>query len=79
MVEQHFSAKKRGKGKAKKPKPSTAMDEQIAHLLQQLHEAGVPEDIRADVLNSPVVQLALSQVLNELDIIHNQRDNVRFH
>ncbi|KNZ77452.1 hypothetical protein J132_05410 [Termitomyces sp. J132] len=53
MVEQCFSAKKKGKGKAKEPEPSFAVDEQIAHLLQQLHEARAPEDIGADVLNNP--------------------------
>ncbi|KAG5338968.1 hypothetical protein C0989_005467 [Termitomyces sp. Mn162] len=52
MVEQCFSAKEKGKDKAKEPKPSTAMDEQVAHLLQWLHEARVPEDVGADVLNN---------------------------
>ncbi|KAG5716193.1 hypothetical protein E4T56_gene10758 [Termitomyces sp. T112] len=51
-VEQCFSAKERSKGKAKEPKPSTAVDEQIAHLFQYLHEARVPEDIGADVLDN---------------------------
>ncbi|KAG5352828.1 hypothetical protein C0989_000279 [Termitomyces sp. Mn162] len=69
MVEQHFSTKEKGKGKAKGPEPSIAMDEQIAHLLQQLHEARVPENIRADVLNNPVMQLALAQVLNEFETV----------
>ncbi|KNZ73985.1 hypothetical protein J132_08879 [Termitomyces sp. J132] len=50
------------------------MDEQIAYLLQQLHKAGIPEDISADILNNSVVQLALAQVLNKLDIVCNQRD-----
>ncbi|KAG5338732.1 hypothetical protein C0989_006396 [Termitomyces sp. Mn162] len=76
-VEQCFSAKEKGKGKAKEPKPSTAIDEQIAHLLQQLHEARVLEDVGADILDNPVVQLALSQVLSELDIICNQRDEAQ--
>ncbi|KAG5348986.1 hypothetical protein C0989_006692 [Termitomyces sp. Mn162] len=71
MVEQCFSEKEKGKGKAKEPEPSTAADEQIAHLLQQLHEARVLEDIRADILNNSVVQLAPSQVLNKLDIVCN--------
>ncbi|KAG5352724.1 hypothetical protein C0989_000769 [Termitomyces sp. Mn162] len=44
MVEQCFSTKKKGKSKAKEPEPSTAADEQIAHLLQWLHEGRVPED-----------------------------------
>ncbi|KAG5351660.1 hypothetical protein J132_03425 [Termitomyces sp. J132] len=56
MVEQHFSAKEKSKSKAKEPEPSTAADEQIAHLLQQLHEARVLEDVRADVLNNSMVQ-----------------------
>ncbi|KNZ81368.1 hypothetical protein J132_01061 [Termitomyces sp. J132] len=73
-VEQCFSAKEKGKGKVKEPEPLTAIDEQLAHLLQQLHKAGVPEDIGADILNNSVVQLALSQVLNELDVVQNQRD-----
>ncbi|KNZ74059.1 hypothetical protein J132_08318 [Termitomyces sp. J132] len=74
MVKQHFSAKKKGKSKAKELEPLTATDEQLTHLLQWLHEAGVLENIGADVLNNPVVQLALSQVLNELDVVPNQRD-----
>ncbi|KNZ71492.1 hypothetical protein J132_09585 [Termitomyces sp. J132] len=68
MVEQCFSAKEKGKGKAKEPEPSTATDEQIAHLFQWLCKAIVLEDIGADVLNNPIEQLALSQVLNKLDI-----------
>ncbi|KNZ76630.1 hypothetical protein J132_09375 [Termitomyces sp. J132] len=67
-VEQCFSAKEKGKGKAKEPEPSTVADEQLAHLFQWLHEARVPEDIGADILNNPVVQLTLSQVLDKLDI-----------
>ncbi|KAG5348998.1 hypothetical protein C0989_006642 [Termitomyces sp. Mn162] len=70
-IKQCFSVKEKGKGKAKELKPSTIMDEQIALLLQQLHKAGVPEDIGADILKNPVVQLALAQVLNELDIVQN--------
>ncbi|KAG5349614.1 hypothetical protein C0989_002743 [Termitomyces sp. Mn162] len=69
MVEQCFSVKEKGKGKAKEPEPSTAADEQLALLFQQLHKAGVPEDVGADVLKNSVVQLALAQVLNELDIV----------
>ncbi|KAG5333137.1 hypothetical protein C0989_006257 [Termitomyces sp. Mn162] len=72
-VKQCFSAKEKGKGKAKEPEPLTAMDKQIAHLLQWLHKARVLEDIGADVLKNPVMQLALSQVLNELDIVQNQK------
>ncbi|KAG5351815.1 hypothetical protein C0989_004807 [Termitomyces sp. Mn162] len=68
IVEQCFLAKK-GKGKAKEPEPSTTADEQIALLLQQLHKAEVPEDINANVLKNSMVQLALAQVLNELDIV----------
>ncbi|KNZ75058.1 hypothetical protein J132_05138 [Termitomyces sp. J132] len=68
IVEQCFSAKEKGKSKAKEPKPSTATDEQIAHLLQQLHKAKVPKNIGADIFNNPIVQLALAQVLNELDV-----------
>ncbi|KAG5351652.1 hypothetical protein C0989_005424 [Termitomyces sp. Mn162] len=60
IVKQCFSTMEKGKGKAKEPEPSIAADEQIAHLLQWLHEAGVLEDVRADVLNNPVVQLALA-------------------
>ncbi|KAG5335169.1 hypothetical protein C0989_002042 [Termitomyces sp. Mn162] len=45
IVKQCFSAKEKGKGKVKEPEPLTAMDEQIAYLLQQLHEARVPEDV----------------------------------
>ncbi|KAG5350012.1 hypothetical protein C0989_000718 [Termitomyces sp. Mn162] len=74
MIKQCFPAKKKGKGKAKEPEPLTAMDEQIAHLLQWLHEARVPEDVGADILDNPVVQLALAQVLNELNVVQNQRD-----
>ncbi|KAG5733794.1 hypothetical protein E4T56_gene8177 [Termitomyces sp. T112] len=55
-VEQHISAKEKGKGKAKEPEPLTAADEQLAHLLQWLHKAGVPEDVSADILNNSVVQ-----------------------
>ncbi|KAG5349742.1 hypothetical protein C0989_002092 [Termitomyces sp. Mn162] len=62
-------AKKKGMNKAKEPEPLTAMSEQLAYLLQQLHKARVPEDISADILNNPVVQLALAQVLNELDVV----------
>ncbi|KNZ80343.1 hypothetical protein J132_06324 [Termitomyces sp. J132] len=68
MIKQCFPAKKKGKGKAKEPEPLTAMDEQIAHLLQWLHESRVPEDVGADILDNPVVQLALAQVLNELNV-----------
>ncbi|KAG5335209.1 hypothetical protein C0989_001860 [Termitomyces sp. Mn162] len=73
-VKQCFSTKVKGKCKAKEPEPLTATDEQLAHLLQWLHKARVLEDISADILNNPVVQLALSQVLNELDVVQNQRD-----
>ncbi|KAG5334149.1 hypothetical protein C0989_004290 [Termitomyces sp. Mn162] len=73
-VKQHFSAKEKGKGKAKEPEPLTAANEQIAHLLQQLHEAGVPEDVGADILDNPIFQLTLAQVLNELDVVQFQRD-----
>ncbi|KNZ74943.1 hypothetical protein J132_05844 [Termitomyces sp. J132] len=70
MVEQHFSTKEKGKGKAKGPEPSIAMDEQIAHLLQQLHEARVPENIRANVLNNPGLGLVrpLSLSLEEGEV-----------
>ncbi|KAG5352396.1 hypothetical protein C0989_002485 [Termitomyces sp. Mn162] len=54
-VKQCFSVKEKGKGKVKEPEPSTAMHEQLAHLLQWLHKAGVPEDVGADILNNPVV------------------------
>ncbi|KAG5339021.1 hypothetical protein C0989_005410 [Termitomyces sp. Mn162] len=74
MVKQCFSAKEKSKGKVKEPESLTTVDEQITHLLQWLHEARVPEDVSANVLNNPVVQLALSQVLNELDVVQNQRD-----
>ncbi|KAG5338555.1 hypothetical protein C0989_007059 [Termitomyces sp. Mn162] len=109
MVEGCFSVKEKGKGKVKEPEPLTTADEQLAHLLQWLHKARVPEDIGADVLDNPVVQIvmrnvllalfnacflgffgdilsilgklvligisiALSQVLNELDVVQNQRD-----
>ncbi|KAG5341541.1 hypothetical protein C0989_009614 [Termitomyces sp. Mn162] len=60
MVKQHFSTKKKSKGKAKEPKLSTSVDEQSTQLLQQLHNARVPEDVGADILENPVVQLALS-------------------
>ncbi|KAG5338614.1 hypothetical protein C0989_006813 [Termitomyces sp. Mn162] len=53
MVKQCFSAKEKGMGKVKEPEPLTAMSEQITHLLQQLHEAGVPEDVSANILNNP--------------------------
>ncbi|KAG5336991.1 hypothetical protein C0989_011294, partial [Termitomyces sp. Mn162] len=33
MVEQHFSAKEKGKSKAKETDPSTVTDGQLAHLL----------------------------------------------
>ncbi|KAG5351897.1 hypothetical protein C0989_004618 [Termitomyces sp. Mn162] len=77
MVKQCFSAKEKGKGKAKEPEPLIAVDEQIAHLLQWLYEAGVPENIRADILNNSAVQLALAQVLNKLDIVCNQRNKAQ--
>ncbi|KAG5334840.1 hypothetical protein C0989_002806 [Termitomyces sp. Mn162] len=51
-----------------------AADEQLTQLLQQLHRARVSENISADVLDNSVAQLALSQVLNELDVVQNQRD-----
>ncbi|KAG5349132.1 hypothetical protein C0989_005744 [Termitomyces sp. Mn162] len=73
MVEQHFSTKEKSKGKAREPEPSILVDEKLTHLLQQLYEAGVPEDVSPDILNNPVVQLALSQVLNKLDTVGNQR------
>ncbi|KNZ74178.1 hypothetical protein J132_07612 [Termitomyces sp. J132] len=73
-VKQCFSAKEKGKSKAKEAEPLTATDEQLAYLLQQLYKARVPKDIGADILNNPVVQLALSQVLNELNVVQNQRD-----
>ncbi|KAG5332542.1 hypothetical protein C0989_006973, partial [Termitomyces sp. Mn162] len=77
IVKQCFSAKEKGKGKTKEPEPSTAVDEQIAHLLQQFHESRVPEDVGADIFNNLIVQLALAQVLNELDIVCNQRDEAQ--
>ena len=49
-------------------------DEQLAHLLQHLHNTGVPEDIRINVLKDPVVQIAFNQVLNELEIMKKQCD-----
>ncbi|KAG5735354.1 hypothetical protein E4T56_gene12823 [Termitomyces sp. T112] len=55
-VKQHFSAKEKGKDKAEEPELSTAMDEQLAHLLQWLHKAIVLEDVSAEILNNPVVQ-----------------------
>ncbi|KAG5337292.1 hypothetical protein C0989_009860 [Termitomyces sp. Mn162] len=57
-VKQCFSAKEKGRGKAKEPEPLLVGDEQLAHLLQWLHKAGVLEDIKADVLKNLVVQLA---------------------
>ena len=52
----------------------TKSDKQMAHLLQCLHNAGVPEDIGLDVLQDPVVQIVFNQVLNELDIVTTQRN-----
>lgn len=49
-------------------------DKQLAHLLQQLHNAGVPEDIGIDILKSLMVQIALKQVLNELDLVKQQHN-----
>ncbi|KAG5351151.1 hypothetical protein C0989_007721 [Termitomyces sp. Mn162] len=73
-VEQPFSAKEKVKGKAQKPKPSTSVDGQSTHLLQWLHDAEVPENVGADVLENPIMQLALAQVLNKLYVARNQRD-----
>ena len=50
-------------------------DEHIACLLQCLHNADVPEDVRTDVLQDPIVQIAFTQVLNELDIVTTQQDD----
>ncbi|KAG5338033.1 hypothetical protein C0989_008365 [Termitomyces sp. Mn162] len=73
-TKQCFSAKEKGKDKAKEPEPLTAVNEQPAHLLQWLHKARVPKDVGADILENPVVQLVPSQFLNELEIVQNQRD-----
>ncbi|KAG5735102.1 hypothetical protein E4T56_gene20496 [Termitomyces sp. T112] len=77
MVKQCFCAKEKGKSKAKEPEPSTTIDEQIVHLLWWLYEAGVPVDIRADILDNHIVQLTISQVLNKFDIVCNQRDEAQ--
>ncbi|KAG5338616.1 hypothetical protein C0989_006815 [Termitomyces sp. Mn162] len=49
-------------------------DKQIFHLLQQLHNARVPEDVGADILEYPIVQLAVAQFLNELNLVRTQKD-----
>ena len=49
-------------------------NKQLAHLLQRLHDAGVPEDVGANVIYNPVVQIAFNQVLNELEIMKQQHD-----
>ncbi|KAG5341914.1 hypothetical protein C0989_007075 [Termitomyces sp. Mn162] len=76
-VKQHFSAKEKDKGKAKEPEPSTTADKQIPHLLWCLHDARVPEDIGSDVVKKSVMQLALSQILNKLDVVCNQMDEAQ--
>ncbi|KAG5719738.1 hypothetical protein E4T56_gene18556 [Termitomyces sp. T112] len=43
-----------------------------------LYNARVPKDIGANVFDNPIVQLALAQVLNKLDIVGNQRDEASF-
>ncbi|KAG5351550.1 hypothetical protein C0989_005991 [Termitomyces sp. Mn162] len=43
----------------------------------QLYKARVLEDVGADILENSVVQLALAQVLNELDVVQNQRDEAQ--
>ena len=64
------------KGKEKVREPSQLMEsnKQLAHLLQWLYNAGVLEDVRTDILQDPVVQIAFNQVLNKLDIVTTQRD-----
>ena len=42
--------------------------------LQCLHDADVLEDVGIDVLQDPIVQIAFTQVLNELDIVMTQQD-----
>ncbi|KAG5335693.1 hypothetical protein C0989_000706 [Termitomyces sp. Mn162] len=74
MVKHHLSAKKKGMGKVKELEPSTLANEQLTQLLEQLHNARVLEDIGVDVLENPVVQLALTQVLNQFDTVRSQRD-----
>ncbi|KAG5337515.1 hypothetical protein C0989_009425 [Termitomyces sp. Mn162] len=76
-VKQHFSAKEKGKDKGKEPKASTSSDEQIAHLLQWLHDAGVPEEVGANVLENSVVQLTLFQVQNQLGTVRNQNNKAQ--
>ena len=58
-------SKSKGKEKAREPSQSVESNEQLACLLQCLHNAGVLEDIGIDVLQDPVVQIAFNQVLNE--------------
>ena len=62
----------KGKERAREPSQSTKSNEQMACLLQCLHNAGVPEDVGLDVLQDPVVQIAFTQVLNKLDIVTTQ-------
>ncbi|KAG6899666.1 hypothetical protein C0995_005258 [Termitomyces sp. Mi166 len=70
----HWSAKKKGKGKAKDPKPSAMADEEVTSLLQHLHNAGVPEEVHDELLDSQLVQLAFIQLLDELDTTCQQHD-----
>ncbi|KAG6886705.1 hypothetical protein C0995_005750 [Termitomyces sp. Mi166 len=60
-------AKKKGKGKAKDSEPSVMADEEVASLLQHLHDTEVPEEVYNELLNSQLVQLAFIQLLDELD------------
>ena len=65
-------SKSKGKEKAREPSLNVESNKQLAHLLQCLHNAGVPEDVRINILQDLVVQIAFNQVLYELDIVTMQ-------
>ncbi|KAG6900128.1 hypothetical protein C0995_004210 [Termitomyces sp. Mi166 len=69
-----WSAKEKGKGKAKDPEPSAMADEEVTSLLQCFHNARVPEEIHDELLDSHLVQLAFIQLLNELDTTGQQHN-----
>ncbi|KAG6871841.1 hypothetical protein C0995_015855 [Termitomyces sp. Mi166 len=65
-------SKDKGKKKEKEQELSATADEQLVILLQQLHNTEVLKEVDAEVLKKPIAQLAFTQVLNELDIMHQQ-------
>ncbi|KAG6889318.1 hypothetical protein C0995_001974, partial [Termitomyces sp. Mi166 len=67
-------AKGKSKEKEQEQELSAAADKQLAILLQCLHDARVLQEVDAGVLKNPVMQLAFTQVLNELNTMCQQKD-----